>query len=385
MIQLLPNVLSIGYGRHLFTAGNPERLRMEACAKEVGSLHMVVFTSKKDGLTETKGLNGLTLYPTNSRARLLMLFDAFLIGRGIIKKYKRNILLNAQDPFETGTVGLWLKYLYRLKLVVQEHGDVLSTTHWKKESVGNFFRYYLGLFILQQADLVRVVSNRTERAFKKRGIKNITKLPVAIDTSSFIGAQADALVPTMFEPNTFIFLTVARFVPQKNLKLLLEAFKKVYEINPKARLLMVGSGKEDQLLKKYIEANFSGASGEVPIKILPWSNNVPGLMKASNTYVLTSNYEGWARVLIEALVCKLPIVTTDVGCAGEVVKDKQHGFIVPVQNKNALIDAMTEISQNRETYNTFTRNLEATNVNEIPGTDIANYGIHFARSLKTNI
>ncbi len=358
---------------------------METCAKEVGSLHMIIFTSVNDDLKETIGSNHLTLYPTNSWIKIMMPFDAFLIGRGIIKKYKRNILLNAQDPFETGTVGLWLKYLYRLKLVVQEHGDVLSTTHWKKESVGNFFRYYLGLFILQQADLVRVVSNRTERAFKKRGIKNITKLPVAIDTSSFIGAQADALVPTMFEPNTFIFLTVARFVPQKNLKLLLEAFKKVYEINPKARLLMVGSGKEEQLLKKYIEANFSGASGEVPIKILPWSNNVPGLMKASNTYVLTSNYEGWARVLIEALVCKLPIVTTDVGCAGEVVKDKQHGFIVPVQNKNALIDAMTEISQNRETYNTFTRNLEATNVNEIPGTDIANYGIHFARSLKTNI
>jgi glycosyltransferase involved in cell wall biosynthesis len=313
-----------------------------------------------------------------------MPFDAFLIGRRIIKKHKRDILVNAQDPFETGMVGLWLKYLYGLKLVVQEHGDVLSTTHWKKESVGNFFRYYLGLFILQQADLVRVVSGRTEQAFRKRDIKNITKLPVAIDTSYFINAQADALVPTIFEPNAFVFLTVARFVPQKNLKLLLEAFKKVHEINPRARLLMVGSGKEELSLKKYIEANFSDVSGEVPIKILPWSNNVPGLMKASDAYVLTSNYEGWGRVLIEAMVCKLPIVTTDVGCAGEVVKDSQHGFIVPIGDEEVLTKAMLEISQNQDVHHTFKENLERLPVAEIPGTDISNYGIHFARSLQGN-
>lgn len=383
MAKFSRNILSIGYGRHFFIDGNPERVRMELCAKEVESLHMIIFTSVNDDLKETIGSNHLTLYPTNSWTKITMLFDAFLIGRRIIKKHKRDILLNAQDPFETGLVGLWLKHFYKLKLVVQEHGDVLSTTHWKTESVGNFFRYYLGLFILQQADLVRVVSDRTEQAFKKRGIKNITKLPVSIDTSSFVSAGADSAVRSLFELDTFIFLTVARLVPQKNLQLLLLAFKKVYEANPKVRLLIVGSGSEESSLKKYMEANFSDAGSKTPIKILPWSNNVPGLMKASDAYVLTSNYEGWARVLIEAMVCKLPVVTTNVGCAGEVVKSHQHGFVVPVGDEEVLTKAMLEISQNQAVHHTFIENLERLPVAEIPGTDISNYGVQFARSFQS--
>ena len=77
MINKINNVISLGYGRHLFKEGNAERLRMEIVAKEVGSLHMVVFTSVRDGLRVTTAANELTLYPTNSRFKLLMPLDAF--------------------------------------------------------------------------------------------------------------------------------------------------------------------------------------------------------------------------------------------------------------------------------------------------------------------
>jgi glycosyltransferase involved in cell wall biosynthesis len=377
------NILSLGYGRHLFKEGNAERLRMEIVAKEVDTLHMVIFTSARDGLTVTDGAYGLTLYPTNSRLKLLMPLDAFLIGRGIIKKYKKGILITAQDPFEPGLVGLLLKYLYRVPLVVQEHGDVLSTTHWRKESLGNFARYFLGIFIIKKADVVRVVSNRTKQAFVRRGVKNITQLPVAIDTSAFIEATPDATVRGLFEPGTFIFLTVARFVPQKNLHLLLKSFKAVYENNKQVRLLIVGTGPEEAALKYFIQSSFS-SNTEVPVVILPWTNNVAGLMKAADAYVLTSNYEGWARVLIEAMVCHVPIVSTDVGCAGEVVQVGVHGLIVPVGDEAKLTEAMSVMVRNSTLRAVLLKNLQELNTKEIPGTDIAGYGVQWVRSLRSN-
>lgn len=376
------NILSLGYGRHFFTEGNGERLRMEIVAREVDTLHMVVFTSLRDGLKVTQALDGLTLYPTNSRAKFLMPFDAFLISRRIIKKYKHDVLVTTQDPFEPGLVGLLLKYLYNVPLVVQEHGDVLSTTHWRQESIGNFLRYFLGLFIIKQADMVRVVSDRTKQAFERRGVKHITQLPVAIDTSAFLSATPDALVRGLFEEGTFIFLTVARFVPQKNLILLLKAFEAVYRENPVVRLLIVGTGPQEEELKRYIQTTFTSNTHEVPVILLPWTNNVASMMKTVDSYVLTSNYEGWARVLIEAMVCKVPIVTTDVGCAGEVVRDGVHGLVVPVGDEAKLAEAMSVMVRDITLRATFVKNLTDTSAISIPGTDISQYGVQWVHSLK---
>ena len=384
MINETRNIISLGYGRHLFKEGNAERVRMEICAKEVDSLHMVIFTSARDGLSVTNGVFGLTLYPTNSRLKLLMPLDAFLIGRRIIKNQKRDILITAQDPFEPGLVGLFLKYLYQVPLVVQEHGDVLSTTYWRDESLGNFVRSFLGIFVVKKADLVRVVSNRTKKAFASKGIKNITQLPVAIDTSSFTTATPDASVRPLFEEGSFIFLTVARFVPQKNLLLLLRSFKAVYKDNKHVRLLIVGSGQEETELKEFIETMFIVGTDEVPVLILPWTNNVASMMKAADAYVLTSNYEGWARVLIEAMVCGLPIVTTDVGCAGEVVIDATHGLVVPVGDEPKLTEAMLVIVRDIILRTALLKNLQKLKISEITGTDIAGYGARWVRSLRSN-
>jgi glycosyltransferase involved in cell wall biosynthesis len=382
MTELARTVLSIGYGRHLFKEGNAERVRMEIVASEVKSLHMVIFTSARDGLTPTTTSNGLTLYPTHSRTKFFMPLDAFRISRKIIKKHRRAIVVTTQDPFEPGVVGLLLKYLYRVPLVVQEHGDVLSTMFWRKESWGNFLRYFIGMVVVKNADMVRVVSGRTKHALEKLGVRNIIQLPVAIDTRPFMTAVPDQSVRTLFAEDSFIFLTVARFVPQKNLMLLLRAFALVYKDNNHARLLIVGGGKEEARLNDYIATAFPALLGEAPVVIQPWTHNVAGMMKAVDAYVLTSNYEGWARVLIEAMVAQLPIVTTDVGCAKEVVIDGVHGMVVPVGDEKALIDAMTKMVQDTAMRDMFVKNLSALPSNRIPGTDISQYGVQWAHSLK---
>jgi glycosyltransferase involved in cell wall biosynthesis len=118
-----------------------------------------------------------------------------------------------------------------------------------------------------------------------------------------------------------------------------------------------------------------------PVTIEPWSNNVPGLLAQADAYVLSSDYEGWGRVLIEAMVVGLPIVTTNVGCAGEVVKHEQHGLVVPTRDEKALEKALLRMATDRALQTVVDRTLAALDKSSIPGTDLDSYGKHWVESL----
>lgn len=362
-------VISIGYGRHLFESGNVERTRLASCAEAVERLDMIIFSKRTHGLKTQAISEQLTLHPTNSRYPWLYLIDAFVIARRLIKQSPQKVVLTTQDPFETALVGVILKIFYRPILIIQEHGDFFGSPHWRTESIANRVRYVFGLCALRYADTVRVVSLRTKQQFERRGIKNIAILPVAVDAQPFLQAQADQQIKSLFGTDTFVFLSVARFVPQKNFPLLLDSFAAAHKQNPAIRLLLVGKGEAEEQLRSRI-SNFSKET-QAAIYILPWSNTVAGLMKASSAYVLSSNYEGWGRVLIEAMLTKLPIVTTRVGCADEVVVDSVHGFVVPVGDTNALTQAMVELSTNTALYVRIRENLS--HLTTIPGADMSQY------------
>lgn len=379
------NVLAIGYGRHLFKADNPERKRIELCAKAAGLLHLIVFTLRTDGLSTAETSVGLTIHPTNSSSRLTMMFDAFRIASRLIKVEKDLSLVTTQDAFETGVVGYLLKRKFGVHLTIQEHADAFSLPYWKQESLLNQIRYRVGIYILKKADTVRVVAERIVKTLSANFVvrEKITRLPVAINLSQFTEVEPNPVVREIFPKDAFVFLTVARFVAQKNFPLLISAFSKVYENNKKTRLLIVGTGPKELEISKQINETFSMLnSSDCPVQILSWSDDVAGLMKASDAYVLASNYEGWARVLIEAMCTHLPIVTTDVGCANEVVKNNEHGYIVPVDNEDKLSEAMLKISQNTIEYHRFKQNLANVDFANLPGADISKYGEAWVSTLK---
>lgn len=369
-------VISIGYGRHLFEAGNPEQVRLMACAEAVTSLDMVVFSKRSHGLKVSTPSSSLTLHPTNSRNNLGALIDAFVIARSLIKSSKQPATVTSQDPFETALVGIFLKKLYGVKLIIQEHGDFFGTPHWRRESLFNRVRYYFGLWALRQADVVRVVSKRTKKRFEVRGIKSVVTLPVQIDIAPLLQEGTDPTIAKLIEQGDFVFLSVARFVPQKNLTLLLRAFATVHHSNPRVRLVLVGKGEEESHLRSLM-SNFPPAT-QAAITILPWSQDVGSLMRSASAYVLSSNYEGWGRVLIESLVAQLPIVTTDVGCVGELVVHNHHGLVVPVDSQTKLTEAMLTLVTDTACYTQIKKNLSILDTRTIPGTDSESYASHWA-------
>lgn len=249
-------------------------------------------------------------------------------------------VLVVQSPFEFGLMGLVVAKLTGVPLQVQVHGDFYSRPYWRAESWGNTVRARLGLWVLRRATGVRVVSKRIANSLVARGVVRecITVLPIEADLGTFFDTAPTPLWPA--EPGVVWVLSVGRFAREKNFPLLIEAFRRVHLAYPQARLVLVGEGPEESALRTQVASLWPSAA---PVLFYSWQQQVAGIMKASDIYALSSDHEGHAMVLGEALACGVPVVTTDVGCAGELVIHKVHGLVVPPRDVVAYGDALTRL------------------------------------------
>ncbi len=332
-------LLSIGYGRQLFEPGNSERERLVACAHAVGGMHHIVFTMQSDSL-ESFTDGALHVYPTNSLFRIAMVLDAIMLGFRIIRSTSRNTswCITTQDPLASGVVGFVLRLFTKFPLVVQEHADIFSADYWRSESWSHRIWYVVARMLVRRADRVRAVSVRVKRHLVAAGVleERVVVLPVNPDSTHLQSSLIQHDLKRQFPDASIIVLSMLRFVPQKNIQLLLYGFRSLYAVDSRARLVLVGSGQLESFLKEEIRRQQLTSA----VTILPWSSDVASLMKTADMYLLSSNYEGWGRVLIEAMALGLPAVTTDVGCVGEVFLHNVHGLVVPVGNEKAFADAV---------------------------------------------
>lgn len=328
-------VLSLGYGKHLFSSGNIERERLSKIAFCIGEMHHIVFSKRSDNLTQ-QNIGALFLYPTKSKNKIFMLYDAYKYGKSILDSSldKDSWVITTQDPFETGLVGYLLAKKYKIPLNIQEHGDVYSSSFWKRESILNLARYYFGKIILRKSATVRVVSKRSKETMIELGVneRRICVLPVqsVLEYSNSTQKKNDS---------DFKLLSIARFVKQKNILMLLNVFRELHEKYTDTKLILVGDGPLKKSIHEYVEKyNLLDC-----VDVIPWTNHPEFFLAEADLYVLSSNYEGWGRVLIESMQSGLPAITTDVGCVGEVFVDNRHGLVVPVGDGKLFLDSVERL------------------------------------------
>ena len=132
---------------------------------------------------------------------------------------------------------------------------------------------------------------------------------------------------------------VSRLTKEKNIPLVIRAFSELAKQHTNVRLTIVGDGPE----QKNLEVLVLKLNIRPLVEFMGVQKNVASFYQLASCYVLTSNYEGYARTVVEALVSGTPVIMTDVGIAGEVVRHEQNGLVVPVGDQQALLEAMTRI------------------------------------------
>jgi glycosyltransferase involved in cell wall biosynthesis len=145
-------------------------------------------------------------------------------------------------------------------------------------------------------------------------------------------------------------LTVGRLTEQKNYPLLLEALSRIR--NEDWLCAVVGDGEDrDALIRRAAELGL----GE-RVHFLGKRNDVTRLMQAADMLVMSSAWEGFPYVVVEALACGLPIVATDVGGVREGVMHGKTGYLVTPGDSANLADRIRMLLADADQRRTFAVN-----------------------------
>ncbi len=144
-------------------------------------------------------------------------------------------------------------------------------------------------------------------------------------------------------------VTVGRLIACKNHTMLMDAFAQIAEEFPETELVIYGDGGNKAVLeekKKQLIAEQKQDSRLAERIQLPGAvSQVADKIKDARLFVLSSDYEGMPNALLEAMALGIPSIATDCPCGGpaEIIEHGRNGWLIPVGDQKALVEAMRTI------------------------------------------
>lgn len=279
----------------------------------------------------------IACFPINKRIKRIFIQD---IGKGTCTQINRYLHLKNQlrQIRPDITVSFWLQSAYFTafmprkitgKVIYSERGDPGD-----KEYAG-----LLGIIRMAALPFIDGFVFQSNGACNYFNAK-IRARSVVISNPVFIKRDD---YPTITSRRKTI-VNIGRLHPQKNQKLLIEAFGIIADKYPEYNLEIYGNGemkeKLDHLIRTLGLENRAFLMGAIP--------NVHKKIYDAALFVLSSDYEGLPNGLIESMALGLPCISTDCrpGGARELISNGENGLIVPTGNVKALAQAMDNLLGN---------------------------------------
>lgn len=141
-------------------------------------------------------------------------------------------------------------------------------------------------------------------------------------------------------------VAVGRFNPQKNYKLLIDAFAQFSKSYPDYTLEIYGDGALRQTMEKYIAK--IGLTEK--IILCGFCKNVHERIKDAGMYVMSSDFEGLSNAMLEAMALGLPVISTDhpPGGARAYITSYENGILTPVGDVDSMAKAMCYMAEDPE-------------------------------------
>jgi len=208
-----------------------------------------------------------------------------------------------------------------------------------------------------KADRLIAVSRASARFSHLLGFpeKRITVVQNGVDLSCFNG-EVDAVVmrEELGIGDQPLVVTASRLIKRKSPDLLISAFARVLKVVPDAKLVIAGSGREEDNLSRQIKGlniiNSVFMVGKLP------KEKVAQLMAAADVFVLPSKMESFGLSLLEASAAGVPVVCSNAGGVPEVFQDGFNALLYPPGDDNAMAKAIICLIQDRELAKTISAN-----------------------------
>jgi glycosyltransferase involved in cell wall biosynthesis len=168
-------------------------------------------------------------------------------------------------------------------------------------------------------------------------------IPYGVDAEKFkcTLSREEAREKLGLPGDQFLVGTVGRLEEQKGQKYLIDAAGRLRREGREVTLLLVGSGREEDRLRK--QAMGEGI-GDATL-FLGTRRDLPELFRAMDVFAFPSLWEGFPIALLSAMAAGLPVIVTPVGGVPEVVEDGFNGWVVPAGDPAALAAAIWRVHE----------------------------------------
>ncbi len=381
-------VLSISTDRDIFREGSEVLERIKDIGTIVDELHIIVFS--KSGFQTTQVALNVWVYPTNSFSRWLYIFDAYVLAKKMFLKKQEGFavtsslvdLVTTQDPFECGLAGYFISNKLHIPLHLQIHTDFLNE-YFRTHTLLNRIRVAIAKYLLRGKVNVRVVSERIKTSIlemfpREKIAPAITLLPVFVDTQKFKNAPETRFLSEKYPGYNLLVLVVSRLEKEKNVSLALRLIAEIRSSSIELRpgLVIAGRGSEEKhlrsLAKKLHIKDHVFFEGHV--------SDLPSYYKSADVLLVTSHYEGYGRMFLEAMVSGCPVLTDDVGAAKEII-GRWNGFVCEEDDEECLLRNLVSYAKDPAMLDQLKKSARASAEHFIPKTK-EQYLSEFQKMLK---
>jgi len=283
------------------------------------------FKTEKDGVK-----SHLFLYPTIPKLRKFNQYLRDKINRYLLKKYlvsNKIDLLHVHNA-AAGESAQWMKRKYNIPYVVTEHSSAFARNTISKKEILNYFDIYnkSSKNIAVSQEFAYLLSSIYDLDFQY--------IPNIVDTAYF-------KLDNKSKNKEFNFINIANLNKNKNQMMLINAFYKSFKDNRNVKLTILGSGPEYRNLQKEIDR----LKMNEQIKLFGFATREQVLkeLQTSDTFVLSSKYETFGVVIIEAMSCGIPVVSTKCGGPESIIENESLGVLVENNDVQLLSEAMLKI------------------------------------------
>lgn len=277
-----------------------------------------------------------------------------------LKKEKIDVI-HFMSPWTTGNKATFISKVLKVPLVGTFHtfiGDSENLKHvhlnypFVKKHVWKYINSYY-----DKCDLVTCPSDFS----KQEMIRNKCKAPIKVISN---GIEIPNTDPKQIKKtkekykNSDLLLFVGRISYEKNLEHLIECFKLILLKKPKTKLLLIGDGPLDEVIKNKIKTE----KLEKNVLQLGKMNHdkliKEGYYKAADLFVSVSKTENCPLTILEAQINGLIPVVYDAGGMSYLIKNNRNGILVPVDNSKEFAKQVITLLDNKKKCNLLRKNIK---------------------------
>lgn len=297
------------------------------------SLEMEVLCCQPKGSGRTEEVNGIKVYRASSLGifwGLPISFDFFRLFKKLLKNVD---IIDFHHPFPLGDLAISL-FRGKTKVVVHYHSDII-----RQKILEVFFKPLIMNTLRSAQKIVVSNPNLIKNSFYLQKFQEKCEIiPFGVDMTRFKKFDENEVQKIKEKYGNFV-LFVGRLSYYKGLSFLIKAMHEI-----RANLVIVGDGP----LKENLKSQIADLKIENRVFFLPFQfeEKLVNLYRACSVFVLPSIFrsEAFGVVLIEAMACGKPIISTELGTGTSFVnQDGITGFVVPPKNSQALTQVINKI------------------------------------------